>query len=139
MGHQNDNLKQIECQMFLQKIKSKNKRLYSGSAKNCILVSATVESHMQVPEQPGKKISHREEVGGIGGRAIVSTVHGLSLAEYLPRKKRSLSSSCWALLPSQGLRAPLSGPLSLFNGWFGLFFFFFNNCSDDFSAIIFPS
>ena len=30
----------------------------------------------------------------------------------LPRKKRSLLSSCWALLSSQGVRAPLSGLLT---------------------------
>ena len=37
-------------------------------------------------------------------------VHGFSLAEFLPGKKQSLSSSCWALL----LRAPPSGLPTLF-------------------------
>ena len=35
-------------------------------------------------------------------------VHGFSLAESLPGKKRSLPS-CWALLALQGMRAPPSG------------------------------
>ena len=34
-------------------------------------------------------------------------VHGFSLAESLPGKR--FSSSCWALLSSQGMRAPPSG------------------------------
>ena len=42
-------------------------------------------------------------------------VHGFLLAETMPRKKRSLSSSSWALLPSQGVRAPSSGFSALYN------------------------
>ena len=39
--------------------------------------------------------------------------HGISLAESLPGKKRSLSSSCWALLPSQGMRVSPRSPDSV--------------------------
>ena len=38
---------------------------------------------------------------------------GFSLAESLPGKKRSLSSSCWALLWSQSIRVPPSGFLTV--------------------------
>ena len=41
-------------------------------------------------------------------------VHGSSLAESLPGMKRSLSSSCWALLWSQGVRTPSSGLSTIF-------------------------
>lgn len=46
------------------------------------------------------------------GRAMVNQVCGVSLCESLPGKKRGLSS-CWALLSSQGLRAPPSGLLTV--------------------------
>ena len=36
-------------------------------------------------------------------------------AESFPGKKRSLSSACWALLLSHGIRGPASGYLGLFN------------------------
>ena len=39
----------------------------------------------------------------------------LSLAESWPGKKKSLSSPCWALLSSQGMRAPPAGLLTLLN------------------------
>lgn len=49
------------------------------------------------------------------GRALVN--HGFSLNKSFPEKK-SLSSSCWALLPSCGLRVPLPGILTWFNWGF---------------------
>ena len=42
-------------------------------------------------------------------------LHSVSLAKLLPGKKRGLSSSCWALLLSEGVRAPPSGLPALFN------------------------
>ena len=39
----------------------------------------------------------------------------LSLAESWPGKKRSLCSCPWALLSSQGMRAPPAGLLTLLN------------------------
>ena len=48
------------------------------------------------------------------GRALVNRVYGFSLAQSLPGKK-SLSSSCAALLSSQGVRAPASGLPTLFH------------------------
>ena len=56
--------------------------------------------------------------------ATVNRVLGLSLAESLPGKKSSLSSSCWVLLLSQGMRAPPSGLLTLFNWGFCLSHFY---------------
>ena len=41
------------------------------------------------------------------GRAVVNRVHDFSLAESLPGK-RSLSSSCWVLLLSQGMSTSLT-------------------------------
>lgn len=51
------------------------------------------------------------------------TAHGLSLAESCPGRKRLLSSSCGALLSSQGVRAPPSGLLILFHWHFSVHFF----------------
>ena len=42
-------------------------------------------------------------------------VHGVSLAESLPVKKRSLSPSFWALPSSQGVRATPAGLQTLFH------------------------
>ena len=46
-------------------------------------------------------------------------VYGFSLAESLPGKKRSLSSSCWALLSPQ-CKIPPSDLPTLFNRGFSL-------------------
>jgi hypothetical protein len=40
------------------------------------------------------------------GRVITNKVHGCSLAESLPGKKRRCSPSCWAWLTSQGKLSP---------------------------------
>ena len=58
------------------------------------------------------------------GRAIVNRVHGFSLAESSPGRKRSLSFSCCALLSSQGMRALPSGLPTLFNWGFCLLIFY---------------
>ena len=47
------------------------------------------------------------------GRAVANRVHGFLFAESLPGEKRSFSSFCWALLSSQGTRAPPYSPLTL--------------------------
>ena len=52
------------------------------------------------------------------------TVHGFSLAESWPGKKRLLSSSCRAPLSPKGMRAPPSGLLTLFNWDFAVSFLF---------------
>lgn len=49
-GHQNIDLKQIDCQIFLQQ-----KWVYSGSAENHSLGSATVASFRRVPAQQGEE------------------------------------------------------------------------------------
>lgn len=72
--------------------------------------SVLLVSCVQVLEQEGKENTLGEmEVE----RAIVNRVHGFLLTESLSGK--SLFSSCWALLSSQSMRAPLSGLLTLFN------------------------
>ena len=43
-GHHKVDLKQIDCQLFLQQ-----KWVYSVSAKNCSSRSATMVSHVQIP------------------------------------------------------------------------------------------
>ena len=58
------------------------------------------------------------------GRTIVNRVLGFSLTYSLSGKKRSLSSSCWALLFSKDLRVPLFWSPSLFNWGFCLLIFY---------------
>ena len=65
-------------------------------------------NHVQVPAQQEKENTFTERKKG-AGRAIINRVHDSSLAESLPGKKSRVSPSCWALLLSQGMRAPLSG------------------------------
>ena len=50
MGHQNIDLKQIACQLFLQQ-----KWVYSRSIKNCNLESVSMMSHEQIPAKMEKK------------------------------------------------------------------------------------
>ena len=50
---------------------------------------------------------------GVKGRLCKQKRHGFSLDESLLGKKRSLSSSYWALLSSQDVRVPTSGHLTL--------------------------
>ena len=61
-------------------------------------------------------------------RAIVNKesrkTKSFSLAELLPERRGGLSSSSWALLSSQGTRAPPSGLLTLFNWGFCLLIFY---------------
>ena len=55
MGHQNVDLKQVDFQLFLQQKKKKKKKkkekIYSLSAENFNLGSATMTSHVQMPTQ----------------------------------------------------------------------------------------
>ena len=80
-------------------------------------------SHMQVPTQQGKENAYIEGKGGCQGYSEHRML-GFSLAESLPGKKSRLSSSCWVLLLSQGVRAPPSGLLTLFNSNFCLSHFY---------------
>lgn len=115
----NADLNQIDCQLLLQQ-----KWVYSGSAKSCSWRSATMASQIQVPR---KNCRVEKEVG----RTIVNkksqTFHwlscnSLSLAELLPMKRKSfispLTSTNW-----ECTRAPLSGPLTLYNWGFYLLIF----------------
>ena len=69
--------------------------------------------HVQVPkpqEQENTFIGRKRELGGYCKHRLL----GFSLAESLPGRKRGLSSSSWALLLSQGVRAsPLVSQLYL--------------------------
>ena len=103
-------------QIFLQQ-----SWVYLGSAENCRSGSATMVSHMQIPSQQGKENPFIDRKGSWEGYSK-QRVHGFSLAESLSGKKRSLSSSCWALLSSQSMGAPLPGLLILFHCGFCSFF-----------------
>ena len=70
MGHQNVDLKQIDCQIFLQ-----SRWAYSGSVENCSLGPVTVGSHVQVLALPGKKNSYKG-----GKEARMATVNEESMA-----------------------------------------------------------
>lgn len=70
MGHQNVDLKQIDCQIFLQ-----SRWAYSGSVENCSLRLVTVGSHVQVLALPGKKNSYKG-----GKEARMATVNEESMA-----------------------------------------------------------
>lgn len=82
-------LKQTNCQVFLQQ-----RRIYSGSAKNCNWGPTNVMSHVQVPTQQGKEKLLQRGKGSWGPRVIEEPMasHWLS-----PHQERS-SSSCWDLL-----------------------------------------
>ena len=101
-------LRQTDCQICLLQ-----RRIYWGSTKNRSLRSATTASHCQVFPTPREEHFYWEEKEI--GRLAVNRVHDFSLVVSLPAKKRSLYSSCWALLLSQGVRAPPSGLSTLFN------------------------
>ena len=86
-------------------------------------------SPMQVPNENGKENSFKEGRNKLGGLQQTEPIEELrvgstvafywlscdsfSLAELLPARG-NLSSSCWALLLSLGVRAPPSGGLTLF-------------------------
>lgn len=71
MGHQNVNLKQIDCQIFLQ-----SRWAYSGSVENCSLGPVTVGSHVQSP-----CIAREEELFYKGeNEARMATVNEESMA-----------------------------------------------------------
>ena len=52
----------------------------------------------QAPHGKGRRTFYTEEKEV--ERALVDRVRGFSLAESLPGKRRSISSSCWVLLSS---------------------------------------
>lgn len=107
-------LKQTDWQMFLQQ-----RWVYSGSAENGNLWSATMVSHMLVPVQQGKEDIFNREEKGIGTARVNKGSMG-----HLPGNRRSLSSSCWVLLSSQGIGAPSSSLLTLLNWDFCLLIFY---------------
>ena len=67
---------------------------------------ATMVSHMQIPSKNGKENSFTKGKKEVG-MATINGVSGFSLVELLPGRKRSHSSSCWVLPPSQSMRTPL--------------------------------
>lgn len=64
VGHPDVNLKQVDCQVFLQQ-----RWIYSGSAENCSSESATMVSHMQVPYCKGQR-KLLQRWGKEAGRAV---------------------------------------------------------------------
>ena len=98
-----------------------NKGVYSALAENCSLGVCShgkphVSSHVT---GEGAYFSKEKEAGGVYSKW---RIHGFSLAESLPGKSESLSSSSLALLWSQGMSALPSGPPALFNWGFCLMF-----------------
>ena len=99
-------LKQTDCQSLLQQKEGfiqDQQRNATGSLQP-----------VKVPKQQGKEdafIEGKRKLGGLSKQRVP----GFSLAESLPGKKRRLSFSCWALLSSQGMRAPLSSLPTLLN------------------------
>ena len=82
-------------QIFLQQ-----RWVYSGSAENCNLGSATKTSHVQVPTRQGKEVAFKRKDKKVG-RAIVN--------------KEPMAFIGWVLPWSQGVRDPPSGLPTLFN------------------------
>lgn len=99
-----------------------NKGVYSALAENCGLGIFShgkphASSHVTGEEAYFNK---EKEAGGVYSK---QRIHGFSLAECLLGKKKSLSSSCLALLWSQGMSALPSGLPALFNWGFCLMFY----------------
>ena len=94
-------LKQIDYWLFLQQ-----KWVYLESTMNWNSSFATMVSHMQIPSKNGKENSFTKGKKEVG-MATINGVSGFSLVELLPGRKRSHSSSCWVLPPSQSMRTPL--------------------------------
>ena len=120
-GHQNVDLKQIDCQIFLQE-----RWIYSGSAENCNLGSATMVSFRQVPAQQGEENSFIEGKGsweGYSKQGVLWLFFGWVLAR---REEES-----FVLLLSSAIvtrcESPLSGLPTLFNLGFCLLIFYNNN------------
>lgn len=110
-------LKEIQCHIFFRQ-----RWAYSRSAENCNSGSASMARHKpsthRVRERACFYRGKRSREGCSKHR-----IHGCSLTELLPGKK-SLSSSSWALLSSQGVGAPSSGLLTLFYRGFCLLIFY---------------
>ena len=79
-GHQTVGLKEIHCQLSLQR-----RWIYLGSAENCNLGFVNSESCREFPRQQGKENFYKEEKKV--ERAIVNRVRGFPLAELLPGQK----------------------------------------------------
>lgn len=97
-GRQNIDLKQIDCQIFL-----KQRWVYLGLAENCNLRFITM-SLIKVLTYKGRRTLLQRGKGSLEDYSK-QRVQGFSLAESLLGKKRDLSSSCWALLSLQHMRA----------------------------------
>lgn len=96
----------MDRQIFLQQ-----RQVYLGSAKTCNLGSASMMSTWKSPHSKDRRTLLQRGKGSWKGYSK-ERVQGFSLAESLQRKKSRLSS-CWALLTSQGMRAPPSGLLTI--------------------------
>ena len=111
-------------------------KIDSESAENCILESATM-SQMQLPTWQGENALRERKKKKSWEDCSKWRVLSFSLAESLPGKKRSPSSSCWALLLSQK-GAPPSGLSTLFNWDFCLLFLSISPFDQDFSLKALP-
>lgn len=109
-------MEQADCQIFLQW-----RCIYLRSVENCNSESAAMASHMEAPTQQEKENIFIRGKGSLEGNHKQGT-QGFSYTESFPGKK-GLSSSCWACLLPQGVRAPPPGLWTIFNWGFCLLIF----------------
>ena len=117
-GHQNSDLSQIDFQLFLQP-KKKKRQVYSESAENYNSIFCNHgELTCKSPQGKWRRMLLLRGKSTWEGKLSEEsmTFHWLS-----PCQGRSLSSSCWALLLLQGMRAFPAGVLTLFEWDFCLF------------------
>ena len=112
-------LRETDYHLFLQQ-----RWVYLGSAENCSSGSTTMVSHMQVSAHQGKANVFMEGKRMLEGNSKLRA-HDFLLAESLPGKKGSLSSSWWLSVVILGSESSLSGPRAIFNWVFYLLIFLY--------------
>ena len=112
----------IPASHLAQPEKKKRKKKKHWAQQRIGISGSITKDHVQVPRGKGRKwlLQRKQDLGGYHKQRI----QGFSLAESLPGRKRYLSSSCWALLPSLGMKASPFCLLTLFNGGFCLLVFY---------------
>ena len=111
-GHQNVDLKQTDCQIFLQE--KKNSLILNQQRIWGLQAWQATYKPLQLQ---GKESTFMEGRGHCEDCSPQRAL-GFSLAQFLKQKKRILSSSSWALLSSLCMGSPLSGLPTLSNWGF---------------------
>ena len=112
-------LPETDYHLFLQQ-----RWVYLGSAGNCRSGSTTMVSHVQVSAHQGRASVFMEGKIMLEGNSKLRA-HDFLLAESLPGKKGSLSSSQWLSVVILGPESSLSDPQALFNWVFYLLIFLY--------------